>query len=105
MIIRLFRFLFIVMILLGLVLTAVCKKSEEGDSLDAATRLKIARTAGYTAATVADLAGKVFGNAIGIIGGGVDSRADGPVTDDFSYDPNTGWWSFSINLETGNISY
>ena len=94
---KLIRFLLFLMILLGFVFTTVCKKSQEG--LNPATQQQIERAAGYTAATVADLGGKVFGSAIAIIGVSAGQEPTDSVMKDLSYNPDTGWWNFSIKLD------
>lgn len=84
------------------VFNAGCKKSSDGDD-NSAARLELEQVAGYTAATVSDLGGRIYGNSILIIGtaaGKVQGdNADALQIEGYSYDDATGWWSFTVSLD------
>jgi hypothetical protein len=99
--IKLGRYFWILVFFGGLAFTSVCKKSQEESPADTSSRQQIERTAGYTAATVTDLGGKLFAIAIGFNLDFAGGRTEHSLLNDLSYDPNTGWWSLSIDLDNG----
>jgi hypothetical protein len=95
----------VVAAILGLLIANGCKANKDADGSSNAARQQLERTVGYTVSTVIKVSGGVFGGAVAIVEsapGFAESTGDSIDTvSSTSYNPNTGWWSFSITLEDG----
>lgn len=94
--------------LLALLIVGACKVNEETDGSTDLSRRQLEKSVGYTVSTVVKLTDGVFGGAVAIVGsapGSLESTGDIIGTlNSTSYNPNTGWWSFSITLEDGQVA-
>lgn len=95
----------------GLFVMVGCDTGSEIDpSGSEAERQDLEKAVAYTAATVADLGNSLYGGSLGVAGAAGDETENNETENngteniasgDFSYDPNTGWWSFSVSLGNG----
>jgi hypothetical protein len=100
-----FKVAAVVVVSLGFMVVSGCKSNEDADGSGNAARQQLEKTVGYTVSTVIKVSGGIFGSALAIvtdIPGSNESTGESiDKVSSTSYNPNTGWWSFSISLEDG----
>ncbi|MGE5342226.1 MAG: hypothetical protein ACM3SY_12185 [Candidatus Omnitrophota bacterium] len=83
------------LLFISLIFNSGCAKSNDAEPVDGNLQT-YEQTAGYSAATMTDVMGKVIQTASTLGGVGSSMSSDSPMA--FEYNESTGWWTFTISL-------